>query len=254
MKNTVLAIVLAGAFVLTLSTAQGLFAAGGQEVLDKVEDTLTAPKDMEALFEMTLGNVPDQGGQEKRTLKIWTMGKNKRVVKFITPSSINNVGVLALNDEEMYVYLPAYQKSRRIQGDMRDSDFQGTDFSYREMGSYNYSKDYEPSIVSEDKDSIVLNLAKKASSDVPYDKLVMTVDKSNYLPKTVDMYAGGVKKKELTVLESEKKGDYWTFKKIRMENFIIKHYTEIAMKETAFDQDLDGKGVFTQRFLKEYVK
>jgi outer membrane lipoprotein-sorting protein len=209
---------------------------------------------MEADFEMVLGNVPDQGGQEKRTLRIWTEGKNRRVVKFITPSSINNVGVLALGDEEMYVYLPAYQKIRRIQGEMRDSDFQGTDFSYREMGSYNYSMDYDSAIVSEDKDTVVLNLSRKPSSDAPYDKMVMTVDKTNYLPKTLEMYTGNIKKKELTVIDTEKKGDYWTFKKIRMENLILKHYTEISMKEIKFDQDLEGEGVFTRRFLKEYMK
>ncbi len=240
--------------LLIMFTAAVVFASSGQEVLDKVEAVLTAPKDMEANYEMVLGSTGDQGGMEKRTLKIWTMGIDKRVVKFITPSSINNIGVLALNDEEMYVYLPAYQKDRRIQGNMRDNDFQGTDFSYREMGSYNYSKDYDATVSSEDKDAIVLELVRKQSSDAPYDKLVMTVDKSNYLPEILDMYCGNVKKKELKIIDAGKVGDYWTFKKIRMENFLIKHYTEVTMKDIKFDQDLVGKGVFTQRFLKEYVK
>jgi outer membrane lipoprotein-sorting protein len=209
---------------------------------------------MEANYEMLLGNTADQKNQEKRTLKIWTMGKNKRVVKFITPSSINNVGVLALNDDEMYVYLPAYQKVRRIQGNMRDNDFQGTDFSYREMGSYNYTKDYEASVAKDEKESYTLNLARKSGSDASYDKLVMVVNKANYLPKSIQMIAGGTEKKLLIILDAEKNGDYWTFKKIRMENLMIKHFTEISMKDTRFDQSLDDKGVFTQRFLKQYVK
>lgn len=236
-----------------LMAVTGLFSQTGKEVLDKVEATLTAPKDMETYFEMTLGSTGG-GSTEKRTLKIWTAGKDKRVVKFIAPVSVNNVGVLALGDDEMYVYLPAYQKVRRIQGNMRDSDFQGTDFSYREMGSYNYTKDYEASVQKDEKDFVILNLAKKNGSDAPYDRLVMTVDKGNYLPKSIEMYSGDVKKKVLTVLDSAKKGAYWTFQSIRMENLPAKHFTEVTMKDIQFDGNIEGKGVFTQRFLKQYVK
>ena len=234
-------------------TSVPLFALTGQDVLDKMEAILTAPKDMETYYEMSLGSI-GKDNPEVRTLKIWTMGKEKRVVKFITPSAINNIGVLALGDDEMYVYLPAYQKSRRIQGNMRDSDFQGTDFSYREMGSYNYSKDYDSSLDKEDDTTYALSLKKKSGSDAPYDKLLIIVDKSNYLPKTMEMYTGNVKKKVLTVVEAEKVGNYWTFKKIRMENVVNKHFTEVVMKDTKFDQDLEGKGVFSQRYLKQYVK
>lgn len=243
------------ALAVSLMSFTGLFSLSltGQEVLDKVEAVLTAPKDMEVNYEMVLGST-SQGNQEKRTLKIWTSGKNKRVVKFITPASINNVGVLALGDDEMYVYLPAYQKVRRIQGNMRDNDFQGTDFSYREMGSYNYAQDYEAAIQKDEKDVITLNLSRKPGSDAPYEKLVMTVDKFNYLPKSIEMFNGTVIKKTLAVLETEKTGGYWNFKKIRMENFQIRHFTEVSMKDVKFDQGLEGKSVFTQRFLKQYVK
>ncbi len=232
----------------------GLFGATGQDVLDKVETALTAPKDMEAYYDMRLGSPDNEKDIEQRTLRIWNMGKNKRVVKFLTPSSINNVGVLALSGDEMYVYLPAYQKVRRIQGSMKNNDFQGTDFSYREMGSYNYSADYESTIIKEDDNTIILNLTKKSGSDAPYDKLVMTVDKSNYMFKTIEMFSGDVKTKVLNVLETEKKEGYWTFTKIRMENLSIKHFTEVNMKDIRFDQDLEAKETFTQRFLKQYVK
>lgn len=247
MKNIILIM------IICLSGIVGLFGTTGQEVLDKVEATLTSPKDMEAYFEMSLGSTDNDRNREQRTLRIWNMGKNKRVVKFLTPSSINNVGVLALNDDEMYVYLPAYQKVRRIQGDMKNNDFQGTDFSYREMGSYNYSSDYDSSIVKEGNDTVVLNLKKKAGSDAMYDKLIMIVDKSNYMFKSIEMYTGDNKTKVLTVLLSEKNNGYWTFTKIRMENLGIKHYTEINMKDIKFDQNLDKKEIFTQRFLTRHA-
>jgi hypothetical protein len=122
------------------------------------------------------------------------------------------------------------------------------------MGSYKYTKDFDAEIAKEDENTIILNLTRKAGSDYPYDKLIMMVDKSNYLPKTINMFAGSIEKKRLTILDSERVGEYWTFKKIRMDNLETHHFTEISMKDIKFDQDLQGKNVFTLRFLKEYVK
>jgi len=238
---------------LLIGNLSKIYSLTGDDILKKMENTLTAYQDSESLFEMTLGTI--NGKQEEvRTLKVWTAGKSKRVVKFITPAGINNVGVLALSDNEMYVYMPAYKKVRRIQGSMRNNDFQGTDFSYREMGSYNYAENYEATIKKEDDKTYLLQLDRKSSSDAPYNQLIITVDKSNYLPQKIEMYNEGNLNKVLTVLESEKSGNYWTLKRIRMENLKKNHYTEILLKNTVFDQKLLEKGTFTERFLERPVR
>jgi outer membrane lipoprotein-sorting protein len=239
---------------LLLFAAVNLYSLTGNDVLDKVEAVLTAPRDIQGDYKMTLGSTVNDNDREDRSLKIWTMGKDLRCVKFITPASVNNVGVLALGDNEMYVYLPAYQKVRRIQGNMKDNDFQGTDFSYREMGSFNYSKDFDAVVSSETGETWTLGLKRKAGSDSPYDSIVMVVDKSNSMPKSVEMSNGGVKKKVLTINTAEKNGNYWIYRKIRMENVGNKHFTEVSMDNIVFDQGLKEKGVFTQGFLKTYVK
>lgn len=246
-----IALYFAALFLITIISKA--YSLNGNEILKKMENILTAHQDSESIFEMSLGVI--NGKQEEiRTLKVWTAGKSKRVVKFITPPGINNVGVLALSDNEMYVYMPAYKKVRRIQGSMRNNDFQGTDFSYREMGSFNYAENYEASVKKEEDKTYILQLDRKKSSDTPYTSLVIIVDKSNYLPQKIEMYNEENLNKVLNVLESEKIGNYWSLKRIRMENLKKNHYTEILLKSVAYDQGLVEKGTFTERFLEKPVR
>ncbi len=225
-----------------------LFGLTGQEVLDRVETSLTGYSDQSAVCEVILGEKDKT--KETRTMKIWSAGKSKRVVKFLSPATVKDIGILVLSDNEMYIYLPAYKKVRRIQGSMRDQNFQGTDFSYREIGSYEYSKDYVSKVLSEDEKLIILELSKREKADVPYTKIVMQVDKENYLPKKLEMYSNEGLKKVLSILVTEKKGDYWVLSHIRMEDLKKNHWTEIKMKNVVFNSGLEKANVFTERFLE----
>ncbi len=231
-----------------LLIATNLFALSGKEVLDNVEKSLSGFKDQSATCEVIIG---EKGAiKETRIMKIWSAGKSKRVVKFINPANVKDIGILVLSSKEMYIYLPAYKKTRRIEGGMKNQNFQGTDFSYREIGSYEYSEDFDSKVIKEDEKTVILELSKKESSDSPYSKIIMEVDKANFLPKKLEMYSKDELKKVLSILAYEKKNNYWTLTHIKMEDISKNHFTEIKMKEIVFDNDLEKKGVFTERFLK----
>lgn len=225
-----------------------LFALTGQEVLEKVEKSLTGFSDQTATCEVILG---EKGVvKETRSMKIWSAGKSKRIVKFVSPSHVKDIGILVLSDKEMYIYLPAYKKTRRIEGNMKNQNFQGTDFSYREIGSYEYSKDFDSKIIKEDEAIIKLELTKKPSSDSSYTKIIMEVEKPNFLPKKLEMYVSDKLKKVLTIISTEKRNNYWALTHVKMEDLSKNHFTEIKMKEIVFDSGLERKGVFSERFLK----
>lgn len=235
-------------FIFFLVITGNLFALTGQEVLDKVEKSLTGFSDQMATCEVILG---EKGAiKETRVMKIWSAGKNKRVVKFVSPSNVKDIGILVLSDQEMYIYLPAYKKTRRIEGSMKNQNFQGTDFSYREIGSYEYSKDFDSKVIKEDDKTIQLELTKKTDSDSSYNKIIMEVEKQNFLPKKLEMYSNNELKKVLTIITTEKKGNYWALTHIKMEDLSKNHFTEIKMKEIIFDSGLEAKGIFSERFLK----
>jgi outer membrane lipoprotein-sorting protein len=234
----------------TLACAATAFAESGDEVLAKVERTLTGPRDYEGTSTMILSRT-DGTQKEQRSLRMWVAGKEKRVIKFLSPAGIEGIGLLTLSDSEMYLYLPAQNKIRRIEGGGKNEDFQGTDFSYNEMGSYDYQKDYSSEIQSEDETSWTLTLKRKPGADRPYDRLVMVVDKSSSVPKTIELYQGDRMKKLLTILEVEKTGDYVLPVRLRMENVEKKHVTEMTIGGLRLDQGLEANDVFSKRFLKK---
>ncbi|URA09813.1 outer membrane lipoprotein-sorting protein [Thermospira aquatica] len=237
-----------GIFLMLMVWTECALSLTGQEVLDKIEANLSAPVDQTALCEITLGKI---GGnlEEKRTMRIWSAGKEKRVIRFLSPSSVKNITLLVRGSDSMYIYLPAYKKIRRIQGTTRDQNFQGTDFSYREIGSYEYSKDYHSSVKQESENEILLELVRKQDSDAPYTRILMTVDKTVYLPVKLQMYDAQGLKKVLTILQREKK-EYWILSKVRMEDVKRHHYTEITLKEVVFNSGLEKKNIFTERFIQ----
>jgi outer membrane lipoprotein-sorting protein len=242
-----------GGLVLVSGLFCPVFAVTGDEVIAKVEEILSAPKDTESKSEMVLANA-DGSAKEKRVLKMWMAGKDQRVIKFMEPAGIEGIGLLVSGEDEMYLYLPAMNKIRRIEGGSKNEDFQGTDFSYNEMGAYEYKKDYSTQLKSEDAQAYTLELVRNPGSDRKYSKLMMTVDKSNFVPKKIDLYDGGSIVKVMTISSVKEEGNYRFPAVIRMDNLVKKHYTEITISDTKFDQGLEGKEVFCKRFLKKKAK
>ncbi|RPJ08585.1 MAG: outer membrane lipoprotein-sorting protein [Spirochaetaceae bacterium] len=251
MKKIILSAVVLVATMAVMPAA--VFAETGDEILAKVENTLTGPKDYEASASMLLANM-DGTGREVRELHLWFAGKNKSLIKFVSPAGIEGIGLLAEGDGIMSLYLPAQNRIRAIEGSLKNEDFQGTDFSYNEMGTYEYREHYVSVIDKEDASSWTLVLTRKPGSDRVYSKLFMTVDKTTLVPSKVELYSGDVLKKVLTIYETKKSGSYTIPVKIRIENVVRKHYTELTLADVKFDQGLEAQGIFTRRFLKKAIQ
>src|SRR5271157_6281087 len=205
--------------MLFMTTLEFLYSTDGDDILAKVEQTLTAPKDMESKCVMVLAN-KDGSGSEKRVLRMYSSGREKRLIKFIEPAGIEGIGLLVESGDEMNLYLPGMNKIRRIESGSKSENFQGTDFSYDELAGYEYQKDYSAVIANEDGQSYMLDLRRKQGSDRSYDSIKMTVDKSNYVPSRMELYSQGTLIKILTILEVTKGSQYTVPVNIRMEDVI----------------------------------
>ncbi len=239
------------AVLLLLAGITGVnYGLTGDEVLSRVETLMTKAKDSYGLATMTLGST-EGGSQEVRQLEMWMAGKDKRVIKFVKPASMKDIGLLVNGEEEMYVYLPAQKKVRRISGGAKNEDFQGTDFSYDEMGSYEYKKDYTASVDSEDDTTYHLTLTRKSGSEKTYTTMKMTVNKQNFVPTYAEMYQDSTLVKVLKVGEIKEIKGYIMPVNIRVENKVKKHYTEMKIDDLQFDQGLEAADTFSLRFLKK---
>ena len=223
----------------------------GNQILKKVEDTMLAPKSTVADATMIL--IDKKGKQKVRKVKMWTKGKKKRVVKFLKPADVKGVGFLVLSDNEMYLYMPAFKKIRRIASHVKHQSFMGTDFSYDDISTTEYTKHYTGKLLKETDKKYIIEAKRKKSSDKEYDKLKMWVDKTSFLPTKVEMYKKNKLKKVMINNKIEKIGKYWMATDIVMTNVKKKHKTRLKMENLKFDKAVPGS-IFTKRFLKRNVR
>ncbi len=220
----------------------------GNEILKRVEDTYNAPSDRVSEIKMLL--LESDGSKKEREMKIWMKGKYKKLFVFKNPAEVKGVGFLVLSDEELYLYLPAFKKIRRIASSLKNESFMGTDFSYNDLAKSEFTKNYNAEIKNENEKEYILELFPKPESDVEYSKLIMFVNKEIFLPDSVKFFDKG---KNLFKIMRNKKfnkiKDYWVIGEIEMENVKDKHKTIMITLKEDLDTGLSDE-IFTQRNLK----
>ncbi|MEO0276193.1 MAG: outer membrane lipoprotein-sorting protein [candidate division WOR-3 bacterium] len=220
----------------------------GNDILKKVEDNYNAPCDRASEIKMVL--VKSEGNQKEREMKIWMKGKYKKLFVFKSPAEVKGVGFLVLSDDELYLYLPAFKKIRRIASHVKNEAFMGTDFSYNDLAKSEFTKNYNAEIKEENENQYVLELTPKEGSDVEYSKLIMFVNKKVFLPDSVKFFDKG--KNLLKIMRNKKFNqikNYWVISEIEMENVKNKHKTIMKTIKEELDLGLSD-GIFTQRNLK----
>jgi len=221
---------------------------GGDVILKKAEDAMNASKDRTATMKLTL--IDKDGDSKVRVIKMWQLGKEKRLIKFLSPADVKGVGFLVLSDNEMYLYMPAFKKIRRIASHVKNESFMGTDFSYNDIGKCQYTKDFTAEIKEQTEEEYVLELTPTPKSDVDYAKLIMRVDKSNYIPSKVEYYnKKGTLLKVMKNENIEKVDDYWTPRKVTMKHLKTEHKTIMELVKVVHDTGLK-KEMFSKRMLK----
>ncbi len=220
----------------------------GKEVMDKVAETRNAPADTAYEAEMIL--VEKDGSEKKRRIKYYLKGDDKSLMRFLSPADVKGVSFLALSDEQMYIYMPAFKKIRRIASHMKHDNFMGTDFSYEDMGETDYEDKYSAKILEEKENEYILEAIPKEGSDVGYSKLKLWIDKERWLMDKVEFYnKKGKLLKILTNTGKENIQGYWTHTKMEMHNVVDQHKTIFKLIKVEFDTGLNDD-FFSQRYLK----
>lgn len=250
MKNFRSLIVLIAALIL-LAPGAGMAAEelSPVAVLAKTDDVFNAPRDSAQQIQILL---IDKSGQEKeRVLEALQKGSNQRIIRFLSPADQKGIGFLSLPDDVMYLYLPAFKKTRRIASHIKNTRFAGTDYTYEDLEAKYYSDKWIPVLVTADSAQVVLQLTLKPGASSDYSKLVMTVDKSNFYATKLEMYdKTGRLYKVLTRTRIEKAGNYWIAKDSLLEDLKTRHKTRMVVKSVKFDSGLSGDK-FTERYLAQ---
>ena len=173
------------ALTLSLLLAGPAAAATGPEVLATVDQNANATTDFTA--SVTAKTTAPGKGDKEMAFQLYT-AKGKRLVAFSAPGDMKGTRVLVLSRTQMYVWLPAYNKVRRVASHVSDQGFMGTSFSDADMSTSVFSEVYEATLKSEDEATWTLELPRKAGEKSPYAKLEMTVRKDIGLPVEIKYF------------------------------------------------------------------
>lgn len=233
------------AFILMAAT----FSVNAQDaatILKNMDDMMYAPKDLTGKNQIIL--IDKNGKEETREATIKQKGTDKRFTRFTSPASQAGIGVLALPNDVMYLYLPAFGKERRISASVKNQNFAGTDFSYDDMEAKPFSEKYTPKLIQTEGDVHVLELTPLGRSD--YSKIIININKTNYYPELMEYYDKGNKKIKVAKYTFKQIGKYWNATEIEMTDLKKNHKTKMLMSDVKYDTGLSDDE-FTVRKLKE---
>ncbi len=169
---------------------------------------------------------------------------NQRYVLFKTPSDVKNTTTLLIEhsgkDDDIWIYLPAMKKVRRLVSSDKKSSFVGTDFSYGDVIGHKV-EDWNHKILKEEKvdgvDTWVIESLPKnpgVQDNSGYSKRVSWIAKDSFVAVKGELYdPSGALLKKLTQtqvqLVDEKNKKYQPMK-LQAENVQTGHKTIIEFK------------------------
>lgn len=256
---------IAGAFLLFAGTLS--FAQTAEEIAKKSHDL---PDGKTKSFTAVLTLTDKAGKSRTREIVSYEMKEgttDKSVIVFKTPKDVAGVSYLSFEypdksdgtsvDSDSWLYLPAMKKVRRVSGSNRDDDFQGTDFTYDDIGKRSLAKDTVKLLGEESVNGVACWIVEYTAKDAKakISRRIYWIGKDNYVTYKGEYYdRKNAPQKELACENISQMDGYWTTKKMTMKNVQTKHQTVYDIKEIVYDNDVDPKMFTVSALERELVK
>ncbi|MDB5956951.1 efflux RND transporter permease subunit [Ramlibacter sp.] len=244
-----------------LSHAETDEAALMQKSVDaiKVRDS-----DSSATFTLTNRN----GESRRRTTSSYTKlqpngSDNMRLVKFLSPSDINGTATLMVEhadrDDDLWVYLPALKKVRRLAAANKKDSFVGTDFSYGDMIGFKVGEWTHRLVREEQVDGVpcdvIESLPKQESvkTDSGYSRRLTWVRKDTFVAVQIDVWdVAGQPLKRMTFADLKPAGSAGKWQAMRMSAANLQTGHSTVIEYTKFEADRGiGNEYFSPRSLEQ---
>ncbi len=177
-------------------------------------------------------------------------------LEFIAPSDIAGTKLLIFEhqnaEDDLWLYLPAIRKVRRISSSQKYRSFVGTDFSYADLGSRNVDE-YDYKITGRDsiegKYCYILESTEKKGANAQYYRIVSWIDPASWIPLKSEMYDDeNTLYKKLNTEQVKQFSDVWMPQLLTMENVQDNTKTILHFKEIRINTGLKDE-IFTKRNL-----
>ena len=229
-------------------------AQTGYEIAKKIENK-TKPKDMKADLTMVLTN--KKGKTRTSTIRSTTKDDSKKqIIWFLAPADDKGVAFLKIehdnSDDEMRLWLPAFNKVRRISSKQKADSFMGSDMSYEDMTSRELD-DYTYNLVgSENIDNIeyyILESIPNTDIKSTYSKHIAWVSKTDYLVLKEESYDKADRLLKMKSIEYTDMKGYTVPVELYVENVQKRHNTRLTFNNMSLDTNVKDE-LFQEKNLK----
>lgn len=188
-------------------------------------------------YEMTMMLVEPDGAKKERRMTYKAKGEYKAITRFHFPDSVKGMGFLQEEGDNFHVYLPDFQKVRKVAAHAKRQSFMGSDFSYNDMNNRRFTLDYDAKLVDDTGARYIVELTPKPDRDVEYSRLVLTVQPDTFMIDTIDFVDDkGQKVKRQTRDDETKIGDIWMQRRVTMEDLRTGHKTVLQMADIKLNE------------------
>lgn len=208
----------------------GIFAQTAREINDKASNAI----DFEAMEMVLTLKILDAKGRE-RVRQVTTASKkygetNKTIMKITAPADVKGTAVLIYDyenrDDDMWIYMPALRKTRRIISSEKGKGFMSSEFTNADMSKPNMN-DFNYKILSSETFNghpcwIIETSCKNEDieDENGYSQRVTWIEKETYLCHKIEFYDFAGELYKIQFMEQYKKlsnGKYFAFY-MKMEN------------------------------------
>jgi hypothetical protein len=174
---------------------------------------------------------------------------DKRLLRFLAPADMRNTAMLALGKGELYVYLPADRRVRRLGTSALNQTFLGSDFDAEDLGSVRLHDDYNARILGRSGNETRLELTPKHASQ--WSKVLATVIDHDLVSKFEFYDQKGRLSRTWTRTFERSKSRYeaWVPTRMLMVNEQTKHATELIVEVGDSDKPISDD-IFSLRALQ----
>jgi hypothetical protein len=206
---------------------------------------------------VTITLVTAQGQERVRKLRQWSRLKDKStesevLIRFDEPGDIKGTGFLQIEnssaDDDIWVFLPALGKTRRLVANNKHDSFFGTDFSYGDVLLPAVSRYDHTYLRSEklDNDSCDVIESKpkdaKTRAESGYSRKVMWLDAATHIERKVEYYDLSDKllktQRTFDIQQVESSPQRWLPTRREMVNHQTGHKTFYKLERITLDRKL----------------
>lgn len=222
-------------------------AATAEEVVAIVDANLTKVQDQ--TYEAEIKVFRDSKVTKSLNFTASLKGLQMKLIRFTAPGDVRGMTLLNTANGHMYVYLPSYQRVRRMAAHVRNQGFMGTDLSAEDMGSAALSVGWNSKITSEDATNWLLDVTPRSGNETSYARLRVTVNKQ-YRGISKIEYLNG----EGKVLKTQERSEWKTFGPLSVPTLLsVKDHITGSKTEMRFFKCEVNKGIPDDAFTKRAI-